>query len=335
MQEILLESLTRFLGAHCNSAALRRFEGGAPTAELWQQLHEFGYADAMLAEDSGGAGLGLSDIRELMLSLGRFLLPVPLAETMLARALLGAAGTEIPTGPIVLITPTSVDGTLQSLVPLALSAEFGLLEVEGRWILTPLAAAKRVPCNVHGSLAATVIWDHIPEAIVVINKAASVSLREISAALRAAQMVGAMTALIDMTIEYANTREQFGRPLAKFQALQQQLAVMAERVLGANMAVQLAFATSDTLPSALTAAIAKHTASAAVSEVTATAHAVHGAIGLSEEYDLQLFTRRLYEWRLADGSDSYWARCLGKSRLAVTDNSVDFIRSLLTPEEIH
>ena len=49
----------------------------------------------------------------------------------------------------------------------------------------------------------------------------------------------------------------------------------------------------------------------AATRVAATAHAVYGAIGISEEHDLQLFTRRLHEWRLADGSETYWNRLLG------------------------
>ena len=51
------------------------------------------------------------------------------------------------------------------------------------------------------------------------------------------------------------------------------------------------------------------------------------AIGISEEYDLQLFTRRLYEWRLADGSESYWNRLLGQARLADAVGSVDWVRA--------
>jgi acyl-CoA dehydrogenase len=129
-------------------------------------------------------------------------------------------------------------------------------------------------------------------------------------------------------------RQQFGKPLAKFQALQQQLAVMAEHVLGANMAVALAFATPSAdsrLPAPLTAALAKQHTSAVAPDVTSIASAVHGAIALSEEYDLQLYARRLYELRLADGTESYWAQRIGAARLAAGGSSVDFVRQHLAP----
>ena len=74
------------------------------------------------------------------------------------------------------------------------------------------------------------------------------------------------------------------------------------------------------------AATAKATTSAAAPRIAATAHAVHGAIGISEEYDLQLLTRRLHEWRLADGSEGYWAQALGTARLSSDQGTVDWVR---------
>ncbi|WP_240464963.1 acyl-CoA dehydrogenase family protein, partial [Pseudomonas aeruginosa] len=74
----------------------------------------------------------------------------------------------------------------------------------------------------------------------------------------------------------------------------------------ARMAAQLAFQGSDALPGPLLAALGKARASQAVPQVADIAHAVHGAIGVTEECDLQLYTRRLREWRLAGGSESYW-----------------------------
>ena len=56
---------------------------------------------------------------------------------------------------------------------------------------------------------------------------------------------------------------------------------------------------------------------------------VHGAIGISEEHDLHLYTRSLYEWRMADGSDGYWSRILGRARLdSDAQTSSDFIRTV-------
>jgi acyl-CoA dehydrogenase len=63
--------------------------------------------------------------------------------------------------------------------------------------------------------------------------------------------------------------------------------------------------------------------------VASIAHAVHGAIGITEEYDLQLLTRRLHEWRMAHGSEAYWNPIIGSSVLASDERTLlDFIRAV-------
>ena len=59
------------------------------------------------------------------------------------------------------------------------------------------------------------------------------------------------------------------------------------------------------------------------------AHAVHGAIGVTEEFDLQLYTRRLREWRLAAGSESYWHERIGAEALADGADAVSYLRCAL------
>ncbi|WP_423739669.1 acyl-CoA dehydrogenase family protein [Cupriavidus basilensis] len=139
------------------------------------------------------------------------------------------------------------------------------------------------------------------------------TLRQIGACLHAVQLAGAMSHVFDMTLRYANDRQQFGRAIGKFQAIQHQVSVMAEHVTAARMAAQIACAGGGWRPDPLRAAIGKLNASEAVTPVAAIAHAVHGAIGITEEYDLQIYTRRLHAWRLADGSQTYWARVVGEA----------------------
>jgi acyl-CoA dehydrogenase len=77
--------------------------------------------------------------------------------------------------------------------------------------------------------------------------------------------------------------------------------------------------------------MAKTRSSEASRDVVAIAHAVHGAIGVTEEYDLQLLTRRLKEWQLAFGSESYWAGMLGAARRSASEqSSADFVRQALS-----
>ena len=77
-------------------------------------------------------------------------------------------------------------------------------------------------------------------------------------------------------------------------------------------------------------AVAKARTSEAAVQVAAIAHALHGAMGVTEEYDLQLSTRRLHEWRMAHGSETHWHRELGRLFFdSPAASSTDFVRTLL------
>lgn len=140
----------------------------------------------------------------------------------------------------------------------------------------------------------------------------------------AAQIAGAAGRMLDMTVRHANERVQFGKPIGRQQAIQQQLAVMAEEVVATRLAVELACSAGS--PDMLRAASAKSIASRFAASISATAHAVHGAIGISEEYDLQLYTRRMHAWRLACGAESRWDAEIGAAVLASGESALDWIR---------
>ncbi|HEX7913678.1 MAG TPA: acyl-CoA dehydrogenase family protein, partial [Paraburkholderia sp.] len=154
-------------------------------------------------------------------------------------------------------------------------------------------------------------------------------VRLIQAFIYAAQLGGAFTAAFDLTLEYANQRQQFGRPIGKFQAIQHQLALMAEQIFSARMAIELSVPKHRLALDVNRVAVAKARTSEAAVRVSAVAHAVHGAIGFTEEFDLQLLTRRINAWRLAAGSESYWFGKLGAALAADSrPRALDFLREL-------
>lgn len=134
----------------------------------------------------------------------------------------------------------------------------------------------------------------------------------IRAALLAARMAGAIEKMLDLTIEHVGTREQFGRPLAAFQAIQQQLSQFAEEAAAARLAAHIGLGGSQ-FTRARTA-VAKLRCNEAAGFAAATAHQLHGAIGATEEYDLQLFSRALWRWQQEAGTTAHWARILGEDR---------------------
>ena len=137
------------------------------------------------------------------------------------------------------------------------------------------------------------------------------------AAATVSLMAGAMGQALALSIEHVNTRQQFGRPLGKFQAVQQSLAVMACEVraveaAAAALAARLDAVGLDPAGADFEIAAAKLRANRAVGVVTSVAHQVHGAIGFTREYDLSRVTIPLMRWRGAHGNDAYWAARLGQ-----------------------
>ena len=310
-----LSPFARLLADRCPPSVVRAIDAGGATQPLWGALEASGYLDALMPEATGGAGLSMTEAYPLLQALGGFAVPMPVAETMAARALFDQAGVEPPTGPIVL----AIEGN---------SAPAGFAK-NARWALVDDGTTLRLAAlqdpdapGVHQSGAA----------LVPVGTAGATpprperGLLPLMATLRACAIAGASSKLLSLTVAYANDRVQFGRPVGRQQAVQQQLAVMAEKSIACRLAAQIGCA-SGLHPSGFAAATAKQVTSAAAAVVANIAHAVHGAIAISEDCDVQLYSRRLHSWRLADGSETYWARELGTARLAQPGvSSLDFVR---------
>lgn len=139
--------------------------------------------------------------------------------------------------------------------------------------------------------------------------------------MRAAQMAGAMEGAVTLAVQHAGDREQFGRPIAKFQAIQQMLARAAARAAQARSAAETAFLALDRAGDDLTdaewdVAAAKVVAGEAAEIVYDAAHQTHGAIGFTYEHELHFTTRRLWAWRGEFGAETFWAQDIGRRVLA-------------------
>jgi acyl-CoA dehydrogenase len=133
---------------------------------------------------------------------------------------------------------------------------------------------------------------------------------------RAVQMAGALEKLLDLSVRYANERVQFGRPIGKFQAIQQNLAVAAGHVAAAGAAADAAVETLDWTQrnesSFFPVAAAKSRVGEAAGVAAGIAHQVHGAIGFTYEHQLHHSTRRLWSWREEFGAEPYWQAEIGR-----------------------
>jgi acyl-CoA dehydrogenase len=117
--------------------------------------------------------------------------------------------------------------------------------------------------------------------------------------------------VLELTATYVEERHQFGVPLVRFQAVQQQLATLAGEVASAATAVEHAVE----FPGDVEVAAAKVRAGEAAAASAAIAHQLHGAIGMTDEHELGSYTRRLWSWRDDFGGEAEWARLLGAAVL--------------------
>ncbi|TFZ02865.1 acyl-CoA dehydrogenase [Ramlibacter henchirensis] len=323
------EAISSILDHHCTPAAVRAIEGGASAQPLAAALADAGFLELLASEDHGGGGASWRDFFEVVLLCGGYAVPLPVAQTMATR-LLTADPQGLPAGFITFAPALTrrADGFLQaSQVPCAATASHVVGLVEGALLLLSIPQAHSAHSAIHGGLSASLCWPG-DAGTVLQGGTAAAAFPYLGALLHAGLLAGAMKRCFDLTIGYANERVQFGKPIGKFQAVQHQLSVMAEHVAAARMASEAAFGI-DALPTLPACAVAKARTSEAAQLVASIAHAVHGAIGVTEEYDLQLFTRRLHEWRLVHGSEAHWHRLLGRLVLESPHRlSVDFVRTV-------
>jgi len=191
-------------------------------------------------------------------------------------------------------------------VPWGRAVEQVVAVVDAQALTVAVASAVRVEhhTNLAGEPRDTLVFERAEPQDV---RPAACDLGERGALTRAALIAGALTAMARLTIAYAGERRQFGRPIAAFQAVQQHLVTLAQD------ATLVAAATEGAAraPGSFEIAAAKTLASRAALSATRAAHQVHGAMGMTQEYRLHHFTRRLWAWRNEYGDEQYWAARLG------------------------
>ncbi len=319
IRDLLRDTATRLFGDLCQPAALRLAETGTWPQTMWAAVEDAGLPRALVPEAAGGHGVGFAEAMVVVRAAGYHALPVPLPETMAAAWLLARAGLPVPDGPLTLasgedirISPTAISGHAPR-VPWA-RAPLGIVAIDpaGRVALVPPAACRiESGANVAGEPRDTVHFDGTLTAIGETGLAPS-NARAIGATLRAQQIAGAMERITEMTVQYALDRVQFGRPLGKFQAVQQNLAVLAGQTAAAGAAADMAAEGVENGGRILAVAAGKARCGEAAGIGAAIAHQIHGAIGFTHEHSLHFLTKRLWSWRDEFGNETVWNRLLGR-----------------------
>lgn len=331
--EMIAQSINRIFAERVDRQLLAETEHGQWPGELWELIEASGFCQVLATELDDGETPWQTAYPALH-AIGFHRLPLPLAETIVGNALLRRVGLAQPTGALTLIQQDGglelriegehliVDGAVAS-VPWARHA-VGIViagSTAGRPILGRVQVAAPGVGLVHEKNIAdeprdVVRFDHarcshfgsaenLPQAPV----------RLMGALARAAQMVGAGQSVLQQSIDYANERVQFGRPIGKYQAVQQMLAVLAGEVACAQTATLAACRSPTVAPCEFDVSVAKIRAGQMAGVAAGIAHEVHGAFGFTYEHTLHFATRRLWCWRAEHGSESFWAARLGRQAI--------------------
>jgi acyl-CoA dehydrogenase len=306
--------------------------------DLWDDLAAAGLPWVSIPEEAGGSGGSIDDAFDMLRAVGASAAPVPLAETaVLAGWLLARAGLGLPEGPLTVV-PDARGLTLTKTAGgwlLRGSARHVAFGQESECVVALCEATSgphvvRIPTRtvkvqpglgLNGEPRDALMFDDVrPDDQEVAPAPPDVTtdaLRLRGAATRVVMMSAAIDQVESRTIRYAHDRHQFGKPIASFQAVQHRLVRIAEEALVARMAAALAVRSVGSGDPGLEVAAAKIVVGRAADEVAIHAHQAHGAIGMTREYLLHPYTRRLWTWRAEYGSAKDWSGALG--RVAIND----------------
>ncbi|MEU4341235.1 acyl-CoA dehydrogenase family protein [Nocardia sp. NPDC023852] len=325
-----IASVRALLTKHAGSAAVRAAMdtelGYDPT--LWRLLSEqIGVGALAIPEEYGGFGAGLVESLVVVGEVGRTLAGVP----MLGSAVLGAQAVLLSNDAeaCARLLPGVAEGTRTIAVCWADESgwdEYGVHEADGtltgtaHYVLDGMSADSLVAVTPTGFFeaeptAAGITLRSAPTmdptrrlAEIAFAEAparrlgsgdptgAIARLREIAWAAVAAEQVGAAERCLEMTVEYAKSRVQFGRVIGSFQALKHRMAdmyVLLESAKSASVAATTAVATNS--PSAAEDVwVARVHCSEALTAIAAETVQLHGGIAITWEHDAHLFFKRAH-----------------------------------------
>jgi acyl-CoA dehydrogenase len=335
LSAIVLDQADRLFRGEVTKQRMADADGGTWPSAIWQAVEQAGLPLALVPEAQGGAGLPPGDALRLIRRTGYHTLPVPLPETIFAQAL-WAQTSGAPSEGALSLAPIGAEQSisiersargfvLQGRAPrIPWATQVGHVLVyardasgAGHLVLLQSAAAPMQPHrNLANEARDTLLLDNVAVAQERVRPAPPTCAEGFllfGALIRAQQMVGAMERCLDYALTYAMERQQFGRPIGKFQAVQHMLADAAGQYAAAAAAAELAAEAYGNADFAFAVAIAKARVGEAAGKVAEVCHQVHGAIGFTHEHPLHFATRRLWSWRDEFGHETYWQERVGRA----------------------
>ena len=303
-------AVRELLASACDAEALRAaWDSALPTKGgsaaggrvpgLWKRLTDVGVTGLTVPEEHGGSGMDLTAAVPVLVEAGRAAMPEPLAETIAGVAFLasapGALADEwlprVAAGEAVLAIGNGPD----ALTMAGQWADLFLLGGDTHLHALPRDAVdvRAEPALDRGAGLAVVGWQPDPSTAVDGDDRGAFDTAVVAVS---AQLVGLAQAMLDMSVRYAQQREQFGKPIGSFQAVKHQLAdVYVANAFALPVVHRAAWSVARTLPSRTRdASHAKHAATLAAERAARTALQVHAGIGYTYEHDLHMWMKRTW-----------------------------------------
>jgi acyl-CoA dehydrogenase len=295
-RQLLVDTAERIFADLCDKPLLDAAERGEFPAALWATLKDNGFHELAMR----GSGVALGDAFAVLQAAARHAVPLPLTEILLANRWLDASDR--------LATVGQIDGDRIVDAPWARQADVVLgLGADGALAMAAGGA---------GAVAGQNMAGEARDSVAVPTGAARVEpgehAFELLALGRTVAMAGTLQRILGLALQYANEREQFGRSISKFQAIQHNLAIVAGEVAAASRAADAAIDALESDRFTLEVAAAKSRVGEAAGIVAEIAHQVHGAMGYTHEHTLHHFTRRVWAWRDEFGNEAWWQQRLGR-----------------------
>jgi alkylation response protein AidB-like acyl-CoA dehydrogenase len=323
-QLLLRDSVRDALARECTPTEVRaawNADDADVGRRLWSKLGELDVLGLRLSEPSGGVGLSDLELVLVMEETGRAAVPGPIVEHVaVALPLL----EELSDAPVIDAQLLQRAASGEAVVTVGLhgvpyvhhadrASHLVMQRDDSLYLIERKDAQLRPVRSVDGSRRLfEVSWAHRPERRLARGQAAEDAAAlafDRGALASSAQLLGLCRRMLDMSVEYAKTRRQFGRPIGSFQAVKHMLA---DAYLALEFACPMVYRAAHTLATrganrALHVSMAKIYAAEAAQRVARNSLQCHGAIGYSFEYDLQLWMKR--SWALAAAwGDTHWHR---------------------------
>ncbi len=291
-QELIRRTAREFLAAHPGASArgVAGEEAGYSTS-TWKEIVDLGWTGVAFDES-----MGFLEACLLAEEFGRHAVPSPFAASLACAMAVESLREEVAAGRVHTFA-SAVDG-VADLVPYAAAAD-GFVVADGGSLSVVPSAGEVTRQDVVGLDPKYRVRFAAPGTPVDVAPGV---VEAYGAAVACAEMVGGAQAVLDATVEYATQREQFGRPIGSFQAVQHHCANMAIDVLGSRfIAYEAIWRLGRGLDASVEVAVAKSWVSEAYQRVCSLGHQVHGAIGFTAEHDLHFHTRHALASALAFG----------------------------------